>query len=179
MIMKFPAIKGLLLGKRASPRAFEEKWVDPLYMGVPGYGKGEQNDFWCAVDRVYSEVSEQLVGELLDRNDWRSRKVGGFFAGLRVYSSILPRIEALLVESKFCYSGIGYCFALVRFSSAESSAALRRYLDVWLPRRDCCYDQMVALGSLVVGNPVSRTERITCVTIAKSIPCSPRYTRAI
>lgn len=51
------------------------------------------------------------------------------------------RLGELLSGSELTYAGQGYCFALARLGTAKDAELLVAYLERWLPRVDCRYDQ--------------------------------------
>jgi Family of unknown function (DUF6000) len=138
-----------LLTPKGNDRAFEERWVDPFCMKVPGYGQSAQSGFWDDVGSVYPGATSDVISKLLTLPDWRPRSVGGFFAGLSRSVGFQEQLEQELLSGEFFLAGKGYCFAMVCFGSDQSSSALCRYLDIWLPKRECFYNQMIALGSLL------------------------------
>jgi hypothetical protein len=46
-------------------------------------------------------------------------------------------------------AGEGYCFALSRFAEPDDADILAAYLDRYLPRTDCHYNQDWAIGALL------------------------------
>jgi hypothetical protein len=55
----------------------------------------------------------------------------------------------MLLESELVYAGQGYCFALARFAEDSDATTLTAYLERYLPRLDCHYDQHYAVGALL------------------------------
>lgn len=55
----------------------------------------------------------------------------------------------MLLDSELVYAGQGYCFALARFGEPEDAEILAAYLDRYLPRKDCVYNQDRAIGALL------------------------------
>lgn len=55
----------------------------------------------------------------------------------------------LLLASRLSFATQGYCFALARFGTAEDAQHLTVYVDRYLPRPDCPYDQHWAISALL------------------------------
>ncbi|MEU7899989.1 DUF6000 family protein [Nonomuraea sp. NPDC049152] len=87
--------------------------------------------------------------EMLLAFDWRSRLTAAWLIGLDRRTQFRERLGTLLLESEMVYAGGGYCFALARFAEDSDAAILIAYLDRYLPRLDCYYDQHDAMGALL------------------------------
>src|SRR5262245_43788691 len=57
-------------------------------------------------------------------------------------------IGHLLLRSDVCYAGTGYCVALARFNTRDSTGFLLEYLDYYLTRHDLWFDQGCAMGAI-------------------------------
>jgi hypothetical protein len=145
-----------------------DEWVRPVYMQflhgnfagfllaeVLGSERGEQIKTFR---RCIDSIEPDIVATLLNDEDWRCRMVGGWYAGLRLWTHFAPELGALLVESRSCYACQGYCAALACFADEASAQHLRRYLDVWLPQTDKFYDQHWAMPALVWVDDRLRTQ---------------------
>lgn len=126
---------------------FIEKWVMPFYLRVLG-PTNYSTEFLESAKLALDEVQPDIISMLLNERDWRPRLTAGWFAGVKRWEEFTQQIGDLLIASELCYQGEGFCFALARFGSGGAVAHLQQYLDIWLNRPDCCYDQDVALASL-------------------------------
>jgi len=127
-------------------------FVAPLYLQVLHgnclHLRGEAREQFVerAVNRL-GIMSDDVVGYLLSRA-WREAIVGSFYAGVLRSSSHLDMIGRLLVKSPYVYAGQGHCFALARIADAKAAGYLVQYLETWLVRPDCRYQQDWALVAL-------------------------------
>ena len=80
---------------------------------------------------------------------WRERLTAAWLIGLDRRSQFRDLLGELLLESELTYAGQGYSFALTRFGQPEDADIFTAYLDRYLPRRDCYYDQQWVLGGLL------------------------------
>jgi hypothetical protein len=130
-------------------------WTTPFYLQflqgnfVVQMKGDEQKWFVALVKQAIAEIDDQAIAGLLSGGSWREKLSGGWFAGLTGRIQFQKRIGELLVQSSSCFSGQGYCFALAAFSNEQSSALLKGYLDKWLLRLDCEYDQDWAMAALI------------------------------
>ncbi len=132
------AIQRYVVWKRRKPRYLK------LLGGLP---EGESR-FKAALVRDAREISDEDLDRLLSCG-WRPRLTAAWLIGIdrrRHYREILGE---LLLESAGPYAGKGYCFALARFGQSEDAEILAAYLDRYLPRTDCYYDQGSAMGALL------------------------------
>jgi hypothetical protein len=94
------------------------------------------------------QITDHELGVLLD-SEWRSRITAAWLIGIGRRDAFRERLGAMLLASEVVYSGQGYCFALARFGAEQDAEILAAYLDHYLPRDDCAYDQPWALGALL------------------------------
>ncbi|WP_433329664.1 DUF6000 family protein [Spirillospora sp. CA-294931] len=80
---------------------------------------------------------------------WRPRLTAAWLIGIDRRQQYRRTLHDLLLESAGPYAGRGYCFALARFGLNEDADILAAYLDRYLPREDCFYDQRPAIGALL------------------------------
>jgi Family of unknown function (DUF6000) len=126
---------------------FIEKWIMPFYLNVLG-PTNYSTEFLELAKQALEEVQPDIISTLLNERDWRPRLTAGWFAGVKRWEGFTQQIGDLLIASELCYQGQGFCFALARFGSDGAVLRLQQYLDIWLSRPDCCYDQDWALASL-------------------------------
>jgi hypothetical protein len=135
-----------------------ERWVSPVYLRLL-HGNfrhlllaeelsDKRSQEILTFRRCVAEVTPEIVTILLRQPEWRARLVGGWYAGLRGWRQFRDELGTLLVESRLCFAGQGYCAALACCADAASAEYLRRYLEVWLPQTDRDYDQHWALPAL-------------------------------
>ena len=132
-----------------------KRWVSPFYLRilhgnyasriVVGDERQQFNsDVHNALDKITPEITTRLI-----RGHWRESITGSWFAGLKRYTELCPDIGDLLVESKTCFAGQSHAFAMACFADGDSAAFLKSYLDIYLRRLDCYYDQNWAMPALM------------------------------
>jgi hypothetical protein len=129
------------------PQEIVDKWVRPLYMKLLSPGARGDEVFDLMVE-LWSDMTEGLARGLLGYFNWRMRIVGAYLAALKELRSLTQLIGRLLLRSDVCYAGRGYCVALARFSTPESTGFLLEYLDYYLTRHDLWFDQNWAMGAI-------------------------------
>ena len=144
--------------------AFLERWVEPLYMEVLSSMQSPTVTQQLAVD--CGAVNPEVIGILLADFNWRSRKMAALYAGINGWSCFTSDIGGLLLKSELTYAGANYCIALARFGSDEAVAYLKQYLDIWLGRPDCWYDQNHALSALLWLDQMRGTDEATIYVTA-------------
>ncbi|MER7506223.1 DUF6000 family protein [Nonomuraea pusilla] len=87
--------------------------------------------------------------DLLLAGEWRSRLTAAWLIGLDRRTRFRERLGRLLLDSDLVYAGDAYCFALARFGEDQDVEILTAYLERYLPRLDCSYDQNSAIGALL------------------------------
>ncbi|MET8046191.1 DUF6000 family protein [Streptosporangium sp. NPDC005286] len=98
--------------------------------------------------RDAQDIKDDELGVLLHLG-WRPRLVAAYLIGLDRRTLFRPKLRELLLESAGPYAGKGYCFAFARFGEASDAESLVLYLDRYLPRPECRYDQSWAMGALL------------------------------
>lgn len=94
-----------------------------------------------------AQISDDELHKLLSV-EYRGRLTAAWLIGLRRHRQFRQRLAELLLTSEFVFAGQGYCFALARFGEHADAAILVSYLETYLPRLDCYYDQPWAIGAL-------------------------------
>lgn len=94
------------------------------------------------------KITDNELDALLDCG-WRPRLVAAYLIGLDRRIRFRRNLGELLLESDDPYAGKGYCFAFARFGRTEDAESLIAYLDRYLPRPECRYDQSWAMGALL------------------------------
>ena len=136
-----------------------ERWVNPLYLRLlhgnfRGYLLAEElsdkrEQIIVDFRRCLTEVDPTIVTTLIRQPEWRARLTGSWYAGMRGWRQFTDELGVLLLESRVCYAGQGYCAALACFADDASAGCLQQYLNAWLPQVDKFYDQHWALPALV------------------------------
>lgn len=125
----------------------QERWVIPFYMEVL---HAKQSPVVTEqLLAASASVTPQIVDALLSDLNWRIRKMAAVYAGINGWSDFTDAIGERLLKSEVAYAGASYCFALARFSSDEAVTYLKHYLNIWLDRPECWFDQQHALSALL------------------------------
>ncbi|MGH3393005.1 MAG: DUF6000 family protein [Actinomadura sp.] len=103
---------------------------------------------WAREVERYRRTADRLR-TLLDEFGRRSRLTAAWLIGVDRRTKFRQALADLLLESALVYAGEGYCFALARFGQPEDADILAAYLDRFLPRKDCHYNQDWAIGALL------------------------------
>jgi hypothetical protein len=83
-------------------------------------------------------------------SEWRSRLSASWLIASDRRETFVHTLGPLLVASDLTYQGQGFCVALAAIGDATSAEYLQAYLDRWLPRRECRYDQKWAMAVLIL-----------------------------
>lgn len=108
----------------------------------------ERAELGLGLGRDARQITDRELSTLLD-SEWRSRITAAWLIGLDRRTQFRARLGELLLGSELVYAGQGYCLALARFGTAADAAILSSYLDKYLPKTDCFYDQHWAIGALL------------------------------
>ncbi|WP_262706096.1 MULTISPECIES: DUF6000 family protein [Streptomyces] len=126
----------------------DRRYLKLLGGGFLRLGDPEEAAFIAALRADALHVSPDEIGALLGY-EWRSRLTAAWLVGVARRVEWRERVGELLLASELTYAGQGYCFALARFGSQADAEILVSYLDRYLPRLECRYDQGTALGALL------------------------------
>ena len=146
---------------------FIKRWVLPFYLKilhgnfashiVSGDERERFNmDVRSAMDSITPKIATRLI-----RGHWRESITGSWFAGLKRFTECQDQIGDLLLASRACYAGQSHAFAMACFADDTSVHYLTRYLDVYLRRLDCYYDQGWAMPSLIWIDQTNSTHHST------------------
>ncbi|MEM9405868.1 MAG: DUF6000 family protein [Acidobacteriota bacterium] len=91
-------------------------------------------------------VSAQM---LLETREWRGRMAVSWMIGLNGWHDLTEGIASRLLSSELVYAGQGHAVGLALLGSDVAASRLCAYLDHWLPKVECRYDQHWALAALV------------------------------
>lgn len=101
-------------------------------------------------------ITDSELSVLLS-SEWRSRLSASWMIAAGRRATYAKRLGELLMVSDLTYQGQGFCAALAAIGDATSVECLRSYLDRWLPRTDCRYDQEWAMAALILVDERSGT----------------------
>jgi Family of unknown function (DUF6000) len=110
--------------------------------------ESERAAFLQALSTAAGEITDEEL-EILLESEWRSRLTAAWLIGFDRREHFRDILGDLLLASQLCFSGQGYCFALARFGTQEDAQHLTAYLDHYLQRPDCQYDQDWAISALL------------------------------
>jgi hypothetical protein len=131
------------------PQQIVDRWVQPLYMGLNQRDtNAARNAAFDLLAELWTDMTEDVAHALLRHADWRTRIVGAHIAACRELRGLTGWIGRLLLRSDVCYAGRGYCVALARFNTSESTDFLLEYLNYSLTRSDLWYDQAEAMAAI-------------------------------
>jgi hypothetical protein len=132
------------------------KWVKPFYLKIlhANYTSArivdtrEQEQFIKTVNQRLAELTPAIANKLI-AGHWREAIVGSWFAGLKPLPDCQDAIGQRLLASETCYAGQAHAFAMACYANEKSVAYLQKYLDTYLRKPDCYYDQGWAMPALL------------------------------
>ena len=131
------------------------RWVTPFYLAIlhGNYAtrilrEAERERFNSAVTATLPTMTPAIAAQLISGH-WREAITGSWFAGLQRYEECQHQIGERLLASETCYAGQSHAFAMACFRNQASVDYLTAYLDTYLGRLDCDYDQDWAMGALM------------------------------
>jgi hypothetical protein len=135
--------------------SFRKKWVSPFYLNVlhGNYATdlltgGERERFNANVDNALSQITAEIALKLI-RGGWREAITGSWLAGLKQIPECQSQISKLLLASRTCYAGQSHAFAMACYADEFSAKCLVDYLDTYLRKLECYYDQNWAMPALM------------------------------
>lgn len=134
--------------------AFVRKWVAPFYLRIlhGNYCRlldtAEQDQFIIDVRNALPKLRPKTLTKLIDGH-WRYAITGSWFAGVLNAQDHQNQIGKHLLASKTCYAGQAHAFALACFGNEISQGYLKQYLNQYLKKPDCFYDQHWAMPALI------------------------------
>jgi hypothetical protein len=126
----------------------EQRYLKLLNANLLQDNEPDRESFGAALAEDARQISDEELEKLLS-SEWRARLTAAWLIGLDRRVKFRHVLGELLLESQLTYAGQGYCFALARFEQPDSADILAAYLEHYLPRTDCHYDQHWAIGSLL------------------------------
>ena len=132
-----------------------EKFGIPFYMEVGG---SVESGWPKKVNAIRSEISVDLCLLLLGDRNWRSRKVGAYFAAVKNYRELIDIIGTHLLKSEVCCVGHIYALVLAFFNDERCVLYLDQYLDYYLQKPELYYDQIDVLSALLYLDQENKTD---------------------
>ncbi|MGW3242356.1 DUF6000 family protein [Streptomyces sp. NPDC001070] len=129
-------------------RSADRRYLKLLGGQFARHKESDQIGFMRALAADAEQITDRELGILLDC-EWRSRITAAWLIGINRRHQFRERLGTMLLASELTYAGQGYCFALARLGAEEDAKILTAYLEHYLPRDDCQYDQPWALGALL------------------------------
>ncbi|MEM6366609.1 MAG: DUF6000 family protein [Planctomycetota bacterium] len=134
---------------------FIKRWVSPFYLRIlhGNYASrivvsDEPDQFNADVQSALASITPDIAFQLI-RGYWREAITGSWFAGLKKFDECRDQIGDLLLESKTCYAGQSHAFAMACYADNVSAEYLTQYLNTYLRRIECYYDQNWAMPALM------------------------------
>ncbi|WP_439678226.1 DUF6000 family protein [Embleya sp. MST-111070] len=109
----------------------------------------ERATFVHELGRDARQVTDAELEFLLQEPNWRPRIAAGWLIGSGRREQFRERLGTLLMASEYTYACQSYCIALAMLGTREDAEVLTAYLDHYLRRPECRYDQPWALGALL------------------------------
>lgn len=125
-----------------------QRYLKLLHGNFARKEENERGSFLRALAEAAREVTDDEL-EVLLASEWRARLTAAWLIGTDRRAHFRDLLADLLLASQTGFSGQGYCFALARFGTGEDARYLAGYLDRWLRRPECEYDQPWALSALL------------------------------
>ncbi|MEV6595754.1 DUF6000 family protein [Actinoplanes sp. NPDC051346] len=145
-------IRRYVIATRADDEGRYARYLDLLNGNFIDRPDGGSAEFISALKQDAEQVSDAELTFLLQIGgfpEWRGRLTAAWLVGLGQRTQFRDSIGELLLESRVCFSGQGYCVALAAFGTQRDAELLIGYLDHYLPQVDLRYDQHWALGALM------------------------------
>lgn len=124
------------------------RYLELLHGNVMRLRGADRARFMHALGGDARHITDGELGMLLD-SEWRARLTAAWLIGLDRRTHFRGRLGEALLDSQHVYAGQGYCLALARFETTADADLLCAYLNRYLPRADCDYDQDWAIGALL------------------------------
>ncbi|MEU1369126.1 DUF6000 family protein [Streptomyces sp. NPDC005803] len=124
------------------------RYLHLLHANFRREDESERTAFLRALSAAARKITDEEL-EILLESEWRSRLTAAWLIGFDRREHFRDILGDALLASQLCFSGQGYCFALARFGTHEDAQHLTAYLDYYLQRPDCQYDQHWAISALL------------------------------
>jgi hypothetical protein len=150
--MHDPALNTIRRYVLVTPDPETPRYLDLLHGNFTRLPAQERTRFLQALGHDARHISDTELEAMLSPGElagWRERLTAAWLVGLDRRSQFRDVLGELLLESELTYAGQGYSFALTRLGQPEDADIFTAYLDRYLPRRECYYDQDWVLGGLL------------------------------
>lgn len=125
-------------------QAFIDKWINPFYMEVNNLKESEIQK----LEKLVPEINDDVILRCLGDYNWRTRKMGAYFAAIKNKIEFIDIIGVHLLKSELTYAGNTYALALSAFNNERGNQYLTIYLDYYLKRTDLYFDQSAVITAL-------------------------------
>jgi len=132
----------------STPDGAQRRYLKLLGGNFESIAEPDRSEFLRLLAHDAEQITDHELGTLLD-SEWRSRITAAWLIATSRRHSFRERLGGLLLASELTYSGQGHCIALARLGTTADAEILTAYLDHYLRRLDCRYDQPWALGALM------------------------------
>ncbi|MEU4162968.1 DUF6000 family protein [Actinoplanes sp. NPDC026670] len=137
---------------RADDEGRSARYLDLLHGNFISRPDADPAEFISDLKNDAQRISDAELTFLLQIDglpEWRTRLTATWLIGLSQRTRFRESLGELLLESRLCFSGQGYCVALAAFGTQRDAELLTGYLDHYLPQVELRYDQDWALGALL------------------------------
>jgi hypothetical protein len=124
------------------------RYMDLLHGNFLRLGAEERAGFGASLAEAAAVITDHEL-EVLLASEWRSRLTASWLIAVDRRTQFRDRLRDLLLASEVCFAGQGHIFAFTRFGESRDAGVLAEYLERYLPRLDCHYDQHWAIGALM------------------------------
>ncbi|MFJ7194023.1 MULTISPECIES: DUF6000 family protein [unclassified Streptomyces] len=124
------------------------RYLHLLHGNFARHDETERTPFLRSLSAAAREITDEEL-EILLESEWRSRLTAAWLIGFNRREHFRDVLGDLLLASRLCFAGQGYCFALACFGADEDAQHLTAYLERYLRRPDCQYDQRWAISALL------------------------------
>jgi hypothetical protein len=129
------------------------QFVEPFYLSILHgncleFEEPKRAEFLSGFHMAAKRINHENVKRLLHAGEWRSGLVASWYVANRRWKDFVPEMVELLLASNVTFLGQGLAVSLASLATPECADGLEQYLDVWLSRTDCAYDQPWVMASL-------------------------------
>jgi hypothetical protein len=134
-------------------QTFREEWVIPFYFEL-----NNQSDEWIEkMIELKPQINETIILQNLGDFDWRTRSTGSYFAGIKNAVQFQDIIGIHLLKSEVCYASSEYAITLASFNTERSVNYLNLYLEYYLTKPECYFDQSSVITALKYLDEINNT----------------------
>lgn len=134
---------------------FMSKWVYPFYIPNLLY---RLEEFQRSYSVIQSQINIDIISQLLTYGNWRTRKVGSYFAAIEHSTTHCGHIGRLLLRPETYHADYAHVLALARFNTDEGILYLCKYLDHYLQHTEYQLEQGPVIGALVYLDKQNKTK---------------------